>query len=138
MDVTLALLADYANVTREGKLNVMGVFSVINAPTLPWVHPQMQLVLELEADPAEWDTQKEIEIKILDVDARLVLAVRGSTKIPRGEAGRRVHLHSIMNFANVKFDAAGDYTLAILIAGETKKEVPLRVNYVPPPPAAKT
>ena len=133
MEVTLALLADYANVTREGKLNVMGIFSIINAPALPWVHPQMQLVLELEAGAAEWDTQKDIEIKLLDVDAKQVVAVKGSVKVPRGEPGRRARINSIMTFSNVKFDIQGDYVFAILIGGETKKNILLTVNYISPP-----
>ena len=133
MDVTLALLADYANVTREGKLNVMGLFTIINAPALPWTHPQMQLILELEAGPAEWDSQKEIQIKLLDADGNQVLSVQGNVKVPRGEAGRRVRINSIMTFGNVKFNAEGDYTFAILVGGETKKEISLRVNYVLPP-----
>jgi len=139
MDVTLALLADYANVTREGKLNVMGLFTIINVATLPWVHPQMQLVLELEAGPAEWDTQKNIEIKRMDQAAITVFAIGGSVKVPRGEPGKRVHVNSIMTFGNVKFDAEGDYVFTILIGGETKREIPLRVNFVPQPPLpAKT
>ena len=139
MEVTLALLADYANVTREGKLNVMGLFSVINARALPWVHPQMQLVLELEAGPAEWDTQKDIEIKLLDADAKLIFAVCGSAKVSRGEPGKRVRINSSMTFNNVTFNAAGDYVFAVLIGGDTKKEISLTVNYVPlAPPAVKS
>jgi len=134
MEVGLALLADYANVTREGKLNVMGLFTIINAPRLPWVHPQMQVVLQLEAGAAEWETQKDIQVKLLDADANSLLDVRGSVKIPRGEAGRRVHVNSIMTFANVKFQTEGDYVFAILIGGETKKELPLRVMHVPKAP----
>ncbi len=131
--MTLALLADYANVTKEGKLNVMGLFSIINAPVLPWVHPQMQLVVELEASAAEWDMQKDIEIKLLDADAKQVIAVQASVKVPRGEPGKRARINSIMTFGNVKFDKEGDYEFAILIGGETKKDIPLTVNYVPPP-----
>ncbi len=134
MEVGLALLADYANVTREGKLNVMGLFTIINAPRLPWVHPQMQVILQLEAGAAEWETQKDIQVKLLDADANSLLDVRGSVKIPRGEAGRRVHVNSIMTFANVKFQTEGDYVFAILIGGETKKELPLRVMHVPKAP----
>jgi len=134
MDVALAVLADYANVTREGKLNVMGLFTIIKAPRLPWVHPQMQVVLQLEAGAAEWETQKDIQVKLLDADANSLLDVRGSVKIPRGEAGRRVHVNSIMTFANVKFQTEGDYVFAILIGGETKKELPLRVMHVPKAP----
>ena len=139
MDVTLALLADYANVTREGKLNVMGIFSDINAPIFPWVHPQMQLVLDLEAGAAEWDTQKKVEIKLLDEDANTILAIGADVKVPRGQPGRRVHVNSILTLGNIKFNKSGDYEFAILIGGETKKEIPLRVNQVsPPPPPVKT
>jgi hypothetical protein len=35
MEVTLAVLADYANVTGSGKLNVMGIFGEVNPPVLP-------------------------------------------------------------------------------------------------------
>ena len=139
MEVTLALIADYANVTREGKLNVMGLFTIINAPALPWIHPQMQLVLELEAGPAEWDMQKDIEIKLLDADAKTILAVQGGLRVPKGEAGKRVRINSIMTLGNITFNAQGDYTFVILIGGDTKKEIPLRVNYAPqPPPVSKT
>ncbi len=139
MEVTLALLADYANVTREGKMNVMGLFTIINAPVLPWTHPQMQLVLELEASPAEWDTEKKIEIKLLDADANQVFAVGGTTKVSRGEPGRRVRINSILTLGNIKFNTEGDYSFAILIGGETKKEIPLRVNFAPvTPPVVKT
>jgi len=134
MEVGLALLADYANVTREGKLNVMGLFTIINAPALPWVHPQMQLVLQLEAGAAEWDTQKDIRVKLLDADANPIIDVGRSVKVPRGDPGRRVHMNLIMTFANVRLKAEGDYVFAVLIGGETKKEIPLRVMHVPRTP----
>ena len=138
MDVKFGVLADYANVTREGKLNVMGMFSVINAPSVPWVHPQMQLVLELEAGPAEWDTQKDIEVKLLDQDGKQILSVHAIAKVPRGQSGRPVSVSSIVGFGNVRFDAEGDYAFHILVGGETKKEVKLRVNLRPAVRAQET
>ena len=99
----------------------------------------MQLVLELEAGPAEWDMQKQVEVKLLDADGNARFAITGNVKIPRGEAGRRVRLNSTMTIGNLRFDAEGDYVFTILVGGETKKEIPLRLNYVPPaPPATKT
>lgn len=120
MEVSLALLADYANVTKEGKLNLLGLFSVINAPSLPWKHPQMQLVLSLEATPAEWDTSKKVEIKLLDADAREKLTRVADLKVPRGKSGRNVLINSIIAINNLRFDAEGDYAFHILI-GEMKK-----------------
>jgi hypothetical protein len=133
VDVKLALLADYANITREGKLNVMGIFADINAPILPWIHPQLQIVLQLEASAAEWDTEKNIEIKLLDKDAKQIICISGNLKIPRGQPGRRVNINSQMVFNNLKFETTGDYVFAVLIGGETKQEIPLKVNYVPQP-----
>lgn len=132
MEVTLAVLADYANVTKEGKLNVMGLFTHINARVLPYLHPQMILVWEAEAGPAEWETRKDVEIKLLDEAANQILSVRGPLEVPRGELGRPVRINSLMSFNNVKFDAEGDYVFSILIGGETKRDVSFRVSYTPP------
>ena len=49
MRVPLAVLADYANVTTDGKLNIMGIFNRIFASALPVVHPQMRLVMRFQA-----------------------------------------------------------------------------------------
>lgn len=132
MEVTLAVLADYANVTQEGKLNVMGLFTHINARVIPYIHPQMLLVWEAEAGPAEWGTRKDVEIKLLDEAANQILSVRGNLEVPRGEPSRPVRINSLMGFNNVKFDAEGDYEFAILIGGETKKNVSFRVSYITP------
>lgn len=134
MEVKLAVLADYANVTKEGKLNVMGLFTNINARVLPWVHPQMLLVWEAEAGPAEWETRKDVEIKLLDEAANQMLSIRGNLEVPRGEPGRPVRINSIMSFNNVKFDSEGDYVFSILIGGETKENVSFRVSHTPPAP----
>ena len=134
MEVKLAALADYAHVTKEGKLNVMGLFTNINARVLPWVHPQMLLVWEAEAGPAEWETRKDVEIKLLDEAANQMLSIRGNLEVPRGEPGRPVRMNSIMSFNNVKFDSEGDYVFSILIGGETKENVSFRVSHTPPAP----
>jgi hypothetical protein len=137
MDVIFAVLADYANVTSDGKLNIMGIFNEINAQALPWVHPQMQLVFQASAGAAEWDAQKDITVKLLDADGNQVVSVGGQTKIPKGMSGKPVLLNSVMSFVNVKFQTGGDYVMSILIGGETKREVHFRVNYPPPAPPAK-
>lgn len=131
MEVKLALLADYANVTREGKLNLLGLFEQINAPRLPWTHPQMHLVLSLEATPAEWETTKKIEIKLLDADGNSKLNLNSNLKVPRGQSGRNVSINSILGINNLKFDNTGDYAFHIIIGEDDKKTIPLRVNFSP-------
>jgi hypothetical protein len=129
MEVKLAVLADYANVSQDGKLNIMGIFQEINAPSLPFPLPQMFLVITFEAGPAEFDTQKQIRIVLLDGDGREKIALAGEVQVPRPKRrGSRAYINEAIGLAGVHFEEAGDYHFAILVGGETKETVPLHVN----------
>jgi hypothetical protein len=43
VEVTVTVLADYANLSQDGKLNIMSIFQEINPPVLPFALPQMYL-----------------------------------------------------------------------------------------------
>ena len=48
MQVAFALFADAANLSQEGKLNVLGVFDALQVGSLPAVHPRAHLVVHLK------------------------------------------------------------------------------------------
>ena len=48
MHVSFALFADAANLSQEGKLNILGVFDALQVATLPAVHPRAHLVVHLK------------------------------------------------------------------------------------------
>ena len=48
MHVTFALFADAANLSQEGKLNILGVFDALHVATLPALHPRATLVVHLK------------------------------------------------------------------------------------------
>ena len=83
MDVTLSVLADYATVSQDGKLSVMGIFQEVNPPNLPFALPQMYLVVSYSAGPAEFDTVKDIKIALLDNDGKEMLALEGQVPVRR-------------------------------------------------------
>ena len=131
MDVPLALLADYANVSREGKLNVMGVFNRIWAKAFPAEHPEMQLVFRLEAGPAERGQEKTVEVKLLDADANVVLHFKGPLTVPEESAKLIIQIDQILKLTNVRFDKPGDYRFDILVNGEPKRSVEFSVERQP-------
>ena len=51
MHVSFALFADAANISQEGKLNVLGVFDALQVTQLPAVHPRATMVVRLKALP---------------------------------------------------------------------------------------
>ena len=129
MDVTVAVLADYANVSQDGKLNIMGIFQEINPPFLPFPLPQMYLVASYAAGPAEFDTIKDIKIALLDNDGKEMLTLEGQVPVQRPpRPGSRAYINQVIGLNGVTFERPGDYGFAILVGSETKETVSLHVN----------
>lgn len=131
MEVPLALLADYANVSREGKLNVMGVFNRIWASEFPAVHPEMQLVFRLEAGPAERGQEKTVEVKLLEADGKEIRHLTGNLRVAEESQELTIQIDQIIKLTNVAFEKAGPYRFDILVNGETKKTVEFAVERLP-------
>jgi len=137
METKLALLADCANVTRDGKLDLMGVSNTINARALPWVQPQMQVVLQFEVGPADWETEKGIEVRLFDADGKQLSAMQGKIKVGRPEVDKLSQMNWILSINNLRFNNEGDYVFVLRLDGQIEREIPLQVNYMPPPSARK-
>jgi len=129
MDVTVAVLADYANVSQDGKLNIMGIFQEINPPTLPFPMPQMYLVISFSAGPAEFGTTRNLRIPLLHSDGEELLAMETQMTIPRPKRpGSRAYINQTIGLAGVTFGRPGDYAFSILVGDDEKATVPLHVN----------
>jgi Family of unknown function (DUF6941) len=130
MRVTFAVLADAANTTREGKLNIMGIFDSIQAKEIPVIHPQMQLVIRFEADSAESGKAQNVEVHLMDEDGKKLFVLRGDFTMGPGRPGEAIGSNHILTINMLKFERPGDYEFKILINGALKKEVPLKVLQV--------
>lgn len=135
MQIKLAVLADYANVTGDGKLNILGIFDRINLMQIPAVHPQMHLVLRLDAHPAEQNRTHDVEIRLQDPEGVVIFEVKGEI-VPRGEAGTPVSTNQILTLNNLQLEKIGDYVFVVLINRDVKAEVPLAVEFVAMAPTA--
>ena len=130
MDVTLALLADAANVSREGKLNLLGIFDTIFAHAFPSTHPQMQLVIRLEADATEAGRTRTLEIRFVSEDGRILFRVPGAMTIGTAPLGGSVRLEHVLTLNNVHVEGPGSYRFDVLVDGEPVTTIPLRVETI--------
>jgi len=139
MEVTYAHLCDYAIVSQEGKISIMGIFDAINAPQVPATHPQMFLAFQISADYAEVGRDFTVEVQIVDEDGRQVWGVKGGGKVQPpvpvkpGERTTLGHLFAIQAFTFSKF---GPYDVNIFLNGQLARRVQLRLNKFTPPPSS--
>lgn len=135
MKIPLALLADYANVTAEGKLNIMGIFNTIFVPGgFPTVHPQMRLIFQFLVSPAERGSTKTIEIKLLDADGNVLLGLTSTVQLPQ-DLPINQEIPQIIELNGLVFPKVGDYAFSILVNGEEKTTAPFHVLPIPTPPS---
>jgi hypothetical protein len=128
--VALALLADGANVSREGKLNLLGVFDTLFARSFPITHPQLQLVIRFEAEVAELAGGRTLEVQLVAPDDRVVFRVPGTMTVQPGVVGEAIRLEHILTLNNLQLEAPGRYRFQIVVDGELLGAVPMRVEHL--------
>ncbi len=126
MEIVLAALADAANTSKDGKLNLMGLFDTLFAGAMPVTHPSMQLVLRIRAEPSETDRQHELEIRCMDEDGQELFKVAGEFSV-QGAPGKAATFNHVVGISNLTFQKFGGYTLPIFINRDLKRTVELEV-----------
>jgi hypothetical protein len=135
MRARLAVLADAANITAEGKLNILGEFNVIVAARTPSKWTRMFLVLKLDADIGEIGKHL-FRIRTIDPDGKPIAQdITGEIEFtpPRYE-GIPGSGPLIFEIRDAVFPTYGGYEFEIHVGGSKIQTVPL---YVVPRPAAK-
>lgn len=128
MEIVLLLLADYANVSRGGKLNVMGVFDHLHASKFPTRHPQMHLVLRLRAELGEPSGPRELTIRVLNQDGRQIISLPPRKfRVPDSKEGRRSDMNFIIGLRDIVFPEAGSYEFMVEVDEEPQASIPLHV-----------
>lgn len=133
MKVKLAVLADYANTSKDGKLNIMGIFSRIQSTHFPARHLSCHLVISCSVN--EFDVGKSFpyKIRMVDADGSVILTMNGGVRVGEGAPARDVNLDLQIN--EIVFPKPGDYEFIIEVADD-KFSVPVVLDQMMPPPSA--
>lgn len=128
MDLILAVVADAANLSDNGKLNILGVFSTLYAAQTPCQHPQMALVLGFQATALERGMQQSVSIRLVNADGQSVLTTpKSSVIVPTDESELTPSVNLIVNLNGIRFDTFGAYRFDVLVDGLVKAQIPITV-----------
>ena len=129
MDVKLGVLADFASISREGKLNIMGIFDEINPPSLPVALPIFYVVVSYSTRATEFETDKNLEIALQTEDGGILVRLQQPIHVPRPpRPGARGTVNQVHALAGLPFENAGSYQFVISVDGQPIGDIPLRIN----------
>ncbi len=110
------LLADYANLTINGKLNVMGVFRQITATSFPCRHLSMYLVIKLQSEPLDdLNREQSLIANLIDADGSVLHQIEMPFKFPKLSDGFRPEANFLLQINNLEFPYPGDYIWHIIV-----------------------
>jgi hypothetical protein len=132
MELTLCALADAANTSEDGKVNLLGVFSSIYAMQVPATHPTMSLAMIFRASAGEKGRMYQVSIKLIDPDGNQI----GPTpefglSVPQDAPGLAPAANIVINLQQLQFPKYGNYAFDILVNGNSLRQVPISIE-VPP------
>jgi hypothetical protein len=130
----ILLLADYANVDSSGKLNVLGAFGRIYAPSFPARHGFMCLVVKLGSEWGEAGQEKECKVRFVDEDNKVLVSfppIPFTIPSPNKEAFPEVNF--IVQLRDFVFTRAGAFEFKIFIDDDVEPigTLPLTVELRP-------
>jgi hypothetical protein len=137
MHVTFALFADAANLSQEGKLNIMGVFDALQVGTLPALHPRATLVVHLKGSSADAGTHR-VSLQWLSPSGTELWSSEGELGVTAPPQGVVDMDFPLIAQLDLPLDLAGGYLMRVGLDGTTHAEVPLQVRPSANAPATPT
>lgn len=131
MHVSFALFADAANLSQEGKLNILGVFDAVQVGQLPAIHPRAHLVVRLKGGAPDigvhtvslrWENPSGVDLWSSDGELAVEGAPSSATEMD----------FPLIAAIDLPLDEPGGYTMRIALDGEPRGAVGLLVRAAPP------
>jgi hypothetical protein len=127
MNVTFALFADAANLSQEGKLNILGVFDAVQVATLPTVHPRAHLVVHLKGSPLDAGPHS-VTLRWLNPEAQEMWSTVGELNVGPPPPGVTEMDMPLIAALDLPLERSGTYTMAIAVDDQPVVQVPLHVR----------
>ena len=127
MHVSFALFADAANLSQDGKLNILGVFDALQVLTFPAMHPRAHLVLHLKGTTEDVGTHT-VAFRWLSPSGQELWTSSGELNIGAPAPGAPGMDLPLIAQLDLPLDAPGSYSMAITIDGSHALDVSLQVR----------
>ena len=130
MQVAFALFADAANLSQEGKLNVLGVFDALQVGALPAVHPRAHLVVRFKGDPSDVG-RHTVTLRWINPQGNELWTSTGDLDVGQPPSGVVEMDLPLIAQVDLPIDSSGAYRMTISLDDRQNAEVSVHVRTVP-------
>jgi hypothetical protein len=127
MHISFAVFADAANLSQEGKLNILGVFDAVQVAGLPTIHPRTHFVVRLKANGDDTGQHKLSFRWLSPYDEELWSSTGEMTVAPSPNPVFEVDL-PIIAVVDLPLNVIGQYTMQVTLDGKVTATARLLVN----------
>ena len=136
MQVAFALFADAANLSQEGKLNILGVFDALQVGGMPAVHPRAHLVVHLKGGVADVG-RHTVTLRWINPRGSELWTSTGELNVGQPPAGITEMDLPLIAQIDLPIDGAGAYRMTVSLDDRQSAEVPVQVRAAPAPPPGR-
>jgi hypothetical protein len=129
MQVTFAVFADAANLSQEGKLNVLGVFDALQVGALPAVHPRAHLVVHLKGTTTDVG-RHTVTLRWINPQGSELWTSTGELNVGQPPSGVTEMDLPLIAQIDLPIDGTGGYRMTISLDDRQNTEVPVQVRTV--------
>ncbi|HEX2092054.1 MAG TPA: hypothetical protein VHG28_06610 [Longimicrobiaceae bacterium] len=127
MKIPVAFVADEANLSQDGKLNVLGIFDRIAAASFPTVHPKMVFVFRVHAEFADAGRSFAVRVRLMDEDGGAIFEANGEIVGPTVNPGEFSTANQVFTLVGVQFSQPGPYKFVVTADDVELHETPFMV-----------
>lgn len=127
MKIPMAFLADEANVSQEGKLNVLGIFDRIAGAMFPVIHPRMVFAFRVHAEYPDSGRSFPVRVRLMDEDGGVLFEANGDMVAPDVAPGEFATANQVFTLVGVGFPQPGSYKFVVNVGGLDPYETPFAV-----------
>jgi hypothetical protein len=138
MHISFAVFADGANLSQEGKLNVLGVFDALHVGGFPSVHPRTHFVVRLKGSMDDTGAHT-LTFSWVNPSGETLWSSDGELNVAPGPNPSFEMDLPIIAVIDLPLNMAGLYTMQVSLDSTPTAEVRLHVSGAPPvvmPPPA--
>ena len=130
MNVSFAMFADGANISQEGKLNILGVFDAVQVGGIPTVHPRAHLIVRFKGSAQDIGTH-QVSLRWINPGGVELWASDGQVELAAPPTGVIDIDIPLIASIDLPLDVPGSYQMRVFVNGQQRGEVPLQVRTAP-------